>query len=142
MPPADRYLLAYHGPCSSVLDQRSVMSGPRPCSAWIRGQTTLSYTILQKRVKYSKSLQRYQSSVQEQKGLWAGELTCLGRTALCFSGVLQSCQGIRSVIHLFLSVLLIGTSSGNVLLIISSHLSHMFLGWCARLGPFTQKCCP
>lgn len=41
----------------------------------------------------------------------------------------------------FLSIVLIGTSSGNVLLIISSHLSHVFLGWCARLGPFTQKSC-
>lgn len=86
MPPVDRYPLAYHGPCFSVLDQRSVISGPRPCPVWTRGQRTFSYTTPQKRVKYSKSLQRYQSSVQGQKGLCAGELTCFGHTAPCLLG--------------------------------------------------------
>lgn len=54
MPPVDRYPLAYHGPCFSVLDQRSVISGPRPCPVWTSGQRTFSYTTPQKRVRYSE----------------------------------------------------------------------------------------
>lgn len=61
--------------------------------------------VLQKTVKYNKPLQRYQSSVQ--KGLWAGELICLGYTAPCFSNMVCSIA--------FLSIVLIGTSSGKVI---------------------------